>query len=54
MNHYYRFGYPYFDGKRKGQACEVLWRGKRNSALIVFEDGTKAIVSRFAVRKVTA
>ena len=36
---------------RKGQACRVLVRGSMNSALVEFEDGFQAIVSRSALRK---
>lgn len=36
---------------RKGQRCRVLVRGKRNSALIEFEDGFKVIVSRNGLRR---
>jgi hypothetical protein len=34
---------------RKGQACNVLARGKMNSCLVEFEDGFKAITSRNAL-----
>jgi hypothetical protein len=36
---------------RKGQRCRVLVRGKMNSILVEFEDGTRVVTSRFAVRK---
>lgn len=36
---------------RKGQRCRVLVRGKMNSALIEFEDGYRAVVSRNAIRR---
>jgi len=36
---------------RKDQRCKVLGRGKMNSALIQFEDGFKAVVSRNALRR---
>ena len=36
---------------RKGQFCRVLVRGKKNSALVEFEDGFKAVTSRNALRK---
>jgi hypothetical protein len=39
---------------KKGQACRVLVRGGRNSALIEFQDGTQAVVSRNALKRVTA
>ena len=36
---------------RKGERCRVLVRGKMNSALIEFEDGFRAVVSRNALRR---
>jgi hypothetical protein len=36
---------------RKGQRCRVLARGRMNSVLVEFEDGFRAIVSRFALRR---
>jgi hypothetical protein len=36
---------------RQGQACRVLARGKMNSAVIEFEDGYGAVVSRNALRR---
>jgi hypothetical protein len=36
---------------RKGAACRVLVRGGRNSALVEFEDGLRAVVSRNALRR---
>lgn len=36
---------------RRGQLFRVLARGKLNSALIEFEDGTQFITSRNALRK---
>ena len=36
---------------RKGQRCRLLVRGGMNSALIEFEDGSQAVVSRNALRK---
>lgn len=38
---------------RKGQRCTLLARGAMNSALIRFEDGYLAVVSRNALRKLT-
>lgn len=35
---------------RKGQLCRVLVRGKRNSCLVEFEDGYRAITSRNALK----
>ena len=35
---------------RKGQRCRVLARGAMNSVMVEFEDGTKTITSRYAVR----
>lgn len=37
--------------ERKGQRCRIIARGTMNSAQIEFEDGTRHIVSRFAIRK---
>lgn len=45
------FGMHSLGGERKGQECKVLVRGKRNSALIEFPDGFRAVVSRNALRK---
>jgi hypothetical protein len=36
---------------RKGQHCRVLGRGGRNSRLVEFEDGYRAITSGNALRK---
>jgi hypothetical protein len=36
---------------RKGERCRVIVRGAMNSALIEFEDGEQAVVSRNALRK---
>jgi hypothetical protein len=37
---------------RKGERCRVLVRGSMNSAMIEFEDGFRAVVSRNGLRKV--
>lgn len=37
---------------RKGETCELLARGAMNSAMVRFEDGAVAVVSRNALRKV--
>ncbi len=37
--------------ERKGQACRVLVRGGRNSALVEFEDGFRVVTSRNYLRK---
>lgn len=34
-----------------GQRCRVLARGAMNSCLVEFADGTRHVVSRYAVRK---
>jgi len=39
--------------ERHGQLCRVLATGRMNSALVEFEDGTKVVTSRYAVRKLT-
>lgn len=36
----------------KGRRCKVLARGTKNSVLVEFEDGYKAVVSRYALRKI--
>jgi hypothetical protein len=36
---------------RKGQHCRVLARGSRNSCLIEFEDGFRAVTSRNGIRR---
>ncbi len=36
----------------KGRTCVVLARGAKNSVMVQWADGTKDIVSRYAVRKV--
>jgi hypothetical protein len=40
--------------ERHGTRCRVIARGTMNSAQIEFEDGTRHIVSRFAIRKAPA
>jgi len=42
--------YPALMGRR----CRILARGRMNSALVEFADGSKHVVSRFAIRKVRA
>ena len=37
--------------ERKGQSCRVLARGKLNTCLVEFADGTRVVTSRWAVRK---
>jgi len=46
----FRWNRPGLPG-RKGTLCEVLARGKMNSAWIRFLDGYQAVVSRNALRK---
>jgi hypothetical protein len=48
------FGMPSLEGKRKGELCEVLMRLKRNNAVVQFQDGFTAIVSRNALKKAGA
>ncbi|HVW21129.1 MAG TPA: hypothetical protein VHC86_07915 [Opitutaceae bacterium] len=36
---------------RKGQRCRILARGRLNTALVQFQDGHLAVVSRNALRK---
>ena len=40
--------------ERKGQQCRVLARGKLNSCLVEFADGTRVVTSRWSVRKIVA
>lgn len=47
----YRWGGIYFAGARKGHRCRVLWRGGMNSCLVEWEDGSRDVVSRNALRK---
>lgn len=49
VTHFYRWAKYRPDWK--GRACRVLARGRMNSALIEFTDGERAVVSRFAVRR---
>ena len=35
----------------KGRRCRVLCRGAMNSALVEFEDGTRHVISRNAIRR---
>lgn len=37
---------------RKGQRCRVLARGKLNSCLLEFEDGSKVISNRNALKRI--
>lgn len=37
--------------ERNGQRCRVLARGKMSSVLVEFEDGYRAVVSRYALRR---
>lgn len=36
---------------RKGQKCRLLARGKMNSAMVEFEDGERAVISRNALKR---
>lgn len=36
---------------RRGQACRVVVRGSRNSALLEFQDGHRVITSRGGLRR---
>jgi hypothetical protein len=37
-------------GERKGQPCRILWQ-KGSSTYIEFEDGLKALVPRYVLRR---
>lgn len=43
--------FPQLD--RKGERCRVLARGTMNSALVEFEEGELAVISRNALRTVS-
>jgi hypothetical protein len=45
-------GLPVLD--RKGEICELIARGRMNSAMVRFTDGLTAIISRNALRRLTA
>ena len=54
MTHVWAWGlcngkYPEL-GKRKGQLCRVLARGKMNNILVEFEDGYRTVSCRWAVQ----
>lgn len=40
--------------ERHGHLCRVVATGRMNSALVEFEDGTRVITNRYAVRKLPA
>jgi hypothetical protein len=44
-------GMPLLSGERKGQLCKVLVWAKKNSCLVEFPDGFRAVTSRAALRK---
>lgn len=48
--HYYRWR-KYLPALH-GQRCRILARGRFNARLVEFEDGTKHIVSGWALRKI--
>ena len=58
MSQYKEYPYAWYWKKRlpghKGQRCQILARGKKNSVLVEFEDGFRVVTSRFAVRKLEA
>jgi hypothetical protein len=47
----YTWGPRLMGFSRKGAFCRVLVRGLMNSALVEFEDGFQAVISRSALRK---
>lgn len=49
MTHYWRI--RKWLPERFGQPCRLLARGKMNSCLVEFADGTRVITSRWSVRK---
>ncbi len=40
--------------ERKGQRCRIVARGRLNSCLVEFDDGTRVVTSRWSVRKIVA
>ena len=40
--------------ERTGESCRILARGRLNSCLVQFGDGTRVVTSRWAVRKKVA
>ena len=52
FTHYYRFKNNPKRIKLYGKRCAVVARGAMNSVLIEFEDGTREVVSRNAIRKI--
>jgi hypothetical protein len=52
MTHFWRVRATLPD--RFGQPCRVVARGRMNSIQVEFADGVNHIVSRYAVRKLTA
>jgi hypothetical protein len=52
MTHRYYWSPRLMGFSRKGQLCRLLVRGAMNSALIEFEDGFLAVVSRNALRRI--
>lgn len=50
FDHVYRW--KKFRPELCGKRCRVLARGRMNSALVEFEDGTRHVVSRYSLRKV--
>jgi len=40
--------------ERKGHHCRLLARGRLNSCLVEFADGTRVVTSRWSVRTIVA
>ena len=51
MNYYYNWGNNEKRVLLKGRDCEVIVRGKMNSALVEFENGQKEVISRNALKR---
>lgn len=49
MTHYWRI--RKWLPERIGEPCRLLARGKMNSCLVEFSDGTRVVTSRWSVRK---
>lgn len=50
MTHVYRW--RKYRPELYGRPCRILARGRMNSVMVQFEDGTRHVVSRYAVRKI--
>lgn len=51
MTHVYTWGNNPKRATLKGRMCRIVASGKKNSVLVVFDDGQLEIVSRRALRR---